>query len=305
MRVLVTGGAGFIGSHLVRRLADSGHSVTALDNLRRGTLDNLHPIRHGIDFRQADIRDEAALSAAMRGCTTVFHLAAVSNVVEANRNAAETCSVNVEGTVHVLRAAAETGVQRVVFTSSREVYGDARSTPVSETFPIQPKNAYGASKAAGELYCRVLADAGPEITVLRLANVYGAADVGRVIPNFITNALRGEPLVVYGGEQVMDFVYIDVVLDALQQAGFGPFVPGPLNVGSGRGTSILELARRVLQATGSSAGIRVSESRGFEVRHFVADISAAVRLLHLNECADALRHLPTVVDWWRTCLAPK
>src|SRR5689334_3374319 len=129
MRVLVTGGAGFIGSHLVKKLVGGGHSVAVIDNLRRGTPDNLASVSNNVDFHQADIRDSFQLSTTMKECAVVFHLAAISSVVEANEDIAETSAANVEGTARVLQAAARAGVRRVVFTSSREVYGDASSTP--------------------------------------------------------------------------------------------------------------------------------------------------------------------------------
>src|SRR5260370_4753173 len=235
MRIAVTGGAGFIGSHLVDRLAaDGAHDIVVIDNLHRGRGAGL-PLSSGVSFREVDIRNREALLDAIGGCEVVFHLAAQSNVLGAEAHLDYSFSTNVTGTFHVLTAAKSVGVRRVVFTSSREVYGDPERTPVEETAPLLPKNPYGASKAAAERYCRLLSD---NVTVLRLANVYGPGDRGRVIPIFIDNALRGEPLQLYGGEQGVDFIWVGVVVEALMRAGVGAWIREPVDLVSGTGSTI-------------------------------------------------------------------
>src|SRR5207245_6973446 len=150
-----------------------------------------------------------------RGPNVVCQLAAQSNVMGAVYDADYAFGSNVTGTFNVLRAAASAGVKRVVFTSSREVYGDPRQLPVRESCPIRPKNGYGASKAAGEVYCRAAANDGLETVILRVTNVYGTRDRDRVVPLFARSAGSGSPLTLYGGKQVLDFVWIDTVVDAL------------------------------------------------------------------------------------------
>ena len=168
MRLLVTGGAGFIGSHLVDRLVAAGYGrITVLDNLRRGCIGNLAESRKRIRFLEGDIRDLDWVRRAMRGVGIVYHLAAQSNVLGARQDEDYSFTTNVAGTLNVLRAARDSGVKRLLFTSSREVYGDPESIPVPESAPLAPKNGYGASKMAGEAYCRAFQGQGMDICIVR------------------------------------------------------------------------------------------------------------------------------------------
>ena len=278
MRILVTGGAGFIGGNLVSRLASMGAGdIRVLDNLHRGYSRASLPAT--VEFRKSDIRDQNALTDALKGCEIVFHLAAQSNVMGAVTDASYSFNTNVVGTYNVLQAAAAAGVRRLVFPSSREVYGDPRSIPVPETAALRAKNAYGASKIAGEVYCRLAAQQGLETVVLRLANVYGPGDRDRVIPLFGAAASAGLPITVFGRQKILDFVWIDVVVDAMIRAAFGRHIRGPVNVGSGKGTTIVELAHRMVDLSRSVSKIKVVEEREQEVGRFVADIARAKRLL--------------------------
>jgi UDP-glucose 4-epimerase len=265
MRVLVTGGAGFIGSNLVRRLVkERAVSVTVLDNLHRGRLENLSDCFTQIHFLQADVRDTSTLQEALHGVDLVYHLAAQSSVINATGDLNYTFNTNVGGTFNLLQAAKMNKSRRVVFASSREVYGDPEQLPVPETAPVRPRNAYGASKAASEAFCWAYGSDGPETSVLRLANVYGPGDRDRVLPLFIENALEHLPLVLYGGQQVLDFVWIDTVVEAFLQVGFGELISGPLNVGSGIGVAISNLARRILKLTHSHSAVEIAPSRKAE-----------------------------------------
>ena len=174
----------------------------------------------------------------MQDVSIVFHLAAQSRVLGAVENLEYSFSTNVQGTLNVLTTARDAGVKRVIFTSSREVYGDPDHLPVPETAVLLPKNVYGASKMAGEAYCHSFRKDGLETVVLRLANVYGTRDHDRVIPLFIENALQGRALIINGGNQVVDFVWIEIVIDALCAAGFEQTISTPLNIGSGKGITI-------------------------------------------------------------------
>ena len=290
----MTGGAGFIGAHLVNRLASThAGDIIVLDNLHRGYSRDSLP--SSVDFRTADIRDQAVVADAARGCDIVFHLAAQSNVMGAVADSGYAFSTNVVGTHNVLEAAAAAGVKRLVFTSSREVYGDPKTIPVRETAPLRAKNSYGASKVAGEVYCRLAAQQGLETAVLRLANVYGPGDRDRVIPLFAAAAAASEPITVFGSQKILDFVWIDTVVDALIRAGFGRYIHGPMNVGSGKGTTVVDLARRIAKLTESSSKIEVTEEREQEVGRFVADITRARRLLGIQEPEDPLWALPKML----------
>lgn len=309
MSIVVTGGAGFIGRYLVARLVASGAAfgthgepVIVLDNLRRGSRDALQPLiaHDDVRFIEGDVRDSAALARAMRGAEYVFHTAAQSNVMGSEDDPDYAFTTNVVGTQNVLQAASAAGVRRVVFTSSREVYGQPASLPVPESAPLAPKNAYGGSKAAGEMLCRAAAERnGMEIVALRLANVYGPDDTDRVIPLWLDRAARGEDLLIYGGTQVLDFIWVGDVVSALVRAALAPrvifaaagmlphtdtltgfFVA--LNVGTGRGTSILDLADRVREVVGRPVEARVLPARAAEVEHFIPDVTLMRRALGLR-----------------------
>jgi UDP-glucose 4-epimerase len=300
MRILVTGGAGFIGSHLVDRLVlDHAGEVTVLDNFSRGKMDHLAQSAHQANIVRGDIRDRVLLQEVMSQIDLVYHLAAQANVLGAVRDIDYSFQTNVVGTYEVLRAAAAAGVRRVVFTSSREVYGEPATLPVSESAPVSPKNAYGISKAAGEMYCRLFADAGMEVIILRLANVYGPRDRDRVIPLFSEQALDGEPLRVFGNNKILDFLWIKDGINVLRQASHCPCPPTPINVGSGRGVNLIDLAQRISQLTGSASALQVSPERQPEVGRFVADVTAARKLFNLHCPEDPIEHVPAIIEFVR------
>jgi UDP-glucose 4-epimerase len=307
-KILVTGGAGFIGSHLVDRLVAGGNEVVVLDNLRRGKLSNLEGSKERITFIEADIRDRVRVEQAVAGVDTIFHLAAQSNVIGAVTDLDYSFGTNVQGTFEVLRAAAANSVKRLVFTSSREVYGEPSVLPVLESAPLAPKNAYGASKAAGEAYCRALSTAQFEARVVRLANVYGTRDFDRVIPIFLDQTLRNEPLTLFGGQQILDFVWIDEVVKGLITAASLDEFRGPINIGSGKPTVLKDLAERVVRVTGSHSDIRVVAAREVEVARFVASTVLQETVLGLQIPADPLEHLPKIMierSNWRKSMMPK
>jgi nucleoside-diphosphate-sugar epimerase len=265
--------------------------VCILDNLFRGRPANIahHRDKPAVQFCQGDIRDYEVVREAARDAELIFHLAAQSNVMGAVADVDYSFTTNVSGTFNVLKAARECGARRVVFTSSREAYGEARYLPVDEDHPLDGKNTYAASKIAGEMYCRVFAsNFGLETAVLRLANVYGARDYGRVIPLWLERARRDENLVVYGGQQLIDFVWIEVVVEALLRASQAELVGRPVNVGSGQGTPILDLAARILALVPSASRLDVQPARGVEVARFVARVDRMCELLGLERPLDPL-----------------
>jgi UDP-glucose 4-epimerase len=295
-RIVVTGGAGFVGSHLVDRLlAGTQAHVLVLDNLSRGQLSNLvgHIAETRLEVVHGDIRDSDTVVNALRGATLVYHLAAQSTVMGGVTAAEYTFSTNIVGTFNVLRAAAMCGVERIVFTSSREVYGEPINLPVDEDSPLLAINSYGASKVAGEAYCRAFRrELGLQTTILRLANVYGPRDFGRVIPLWVDQASAGRNLDVYGGKQVIDFVWIGQVVDALVQAAeFDGALP-PINVGSGTGTRIVDLARRILRLADRQGHVGLQPARSMEVTRYIANVERMQQLLKIDPPLDPLAQLP-------------
>src|SRR5215472_13301829 len=295
--ILVTGGLGFIGGHLVDELVAAGASdIRVFDNGHRAVTPTEAWQGEVVEVIDGDVRDLDSLQDAMQGCKIVFHLAAQSNVMGAITDPEYSSATNVGGTLNVLIAARNEDIRRVVFTSSREVYGDFDRLPVPESTPLHPKNLYGASKAAGGMYCSVYASNALQVAVLRLANVYGPRDQGRVIPIFVSKAIQGEPLTIYGGDQIVDFIWIETVIAALLQAGLGEPIPCPLNVGSGVGTTVQELGSRVLEHVSSGSKCIYLPSRSLEVNRFVSDLTLAHRYLGLGCNQDPLAHLSQLIQ---------
>jgi UDP-glucose 4-epimerase len=298
--VVITGGAGFIGSHLVDLLLkQGGNHVTVVDNFRRGRRGNLSTWQGNdrLAVHDADVRDLDAMRRALRGAGVVYHLAAQATVMGAAGDIDYTFATNVIGTYNVLKAAAEAGARRFVFASSREVYGEPVSLPVDESHPLFSINSYGASKVAGEALCRAFArECGLGTSVLRLANVYGERDFGRVIPHWIQQARGGGDLTVYGGEQVIDFIWVGDVAQALVRAAAAEIPLPPINIASGTGTKILDLARRIGQLTGSTGQIRILPRRSIEVSRFIGSNDRMAQLLGVIPVPDPLSHLPGMVQ---------
>lgn len=272
MRLLVTGGGGFIGRHLTCAAAERGDEIVVLDNLRRGSFEGLASSATCVE---GDIRDLTTVRDAMQRAQAVVHLAAQSNVMGSESDRDYTFSTNVTGTWNVLRAATELGIRHLVFASSREVYGDQDKLPVCETAQLQPRNLYGASKVAGEM----LVQTSPvPSTILRLGNAIGPGDSGRVLPLWVAAARLNQPLLIFGGSQVLDFVPVETVVAAILRAiQVGPLAY-PVNVASGRPVQLDDLAHMVVDTLGSRSETIIAPARGPEVTAFVADVS------RMNEC---------------------
>lgn len=284
---LVTGGAGFIGGHLVGRLLKDGWNVRVLDNFSSSSGAGLRAFSGDIETIQADIRDADACSKACTGIDSVFHMAAVASVVISVNDPLYAHDVNVNGTLNLLMAARERGVRRLVFSSSASVYGNADCVPTDEQQPLHPESPYATQKAAGELYCRNFYDLYRlETVVLRYFNVFGPgqspnSSYAAVIPRWVDAARRGEAPVVYGdGHQTRDFVYVGNVVSANLRAVTSEGAAGrAFNVASGEGISLLRLLSDLEQVTGSHLRPEFRPGRPGEIRHSRADISTARRVL--------------------------
>lgn len=291
MRVLVTGGAGFIGHHLVPALVSRGHDVVVIDNFRRGRW--RLPALAGARVVQGDIRDIDSCRAAAAGARAVVHLAAQSAVISSETDPAATIATNVTGTWNVVTAAREAGATHLVFASSREVYGEPARLPVHEDAPLAPRNLYGASKVAGEALVSTLRGTGTAPSILRLANVVGSGDADRVVPLWVTAAQRGQPLKVFGGTQELDFVPVATVVAAIVRLVERGPVGAPVNVGSGTRTSLLALADRLRAEIGSGVPVEILPPRGPEVMRFQADVRRMRALLGIEPPCDPLAGLRT------------
>jgi nucleoside-diphosphate-sugar epimerase len=280
MQVLVTGGAGFIGSNLVRALKTEGHAVRVIDNLLSGYLANITAFPD-VEFINDDIRNMEAVDAAVRGCEVVFHLAAsVGNKrsIDLPVNDAE---INVIGTLRVLEAARKYGVRKVVASSSAGIFGELKTLPIREDHPVEPDSPYGASKLCEEKQCLVYSKLyDMESICLRYFNVYGPNQrfdaYGNVIPIFAFQMLRGQTLTIFGdGQQTRDFVNVRDVVQANIQAAGALGVSGAFNIASGTRISIYGLVEKLKGVSGILPDVVYGPPRLGDVRDSLADISAA------------------------------
>jgi len=278
MRVLVTGGAGFIGSTIVRRLLELGHETVVLDNLSSGYRENLVP---AVAFVEGDVRDAEAVGVAIEGCVVVIHLAASVGNARSIADPQSDSAINVVGTLNVLEAARAQGVRRVVFSSSAGIFGELKTLPIAENHPQDPDSPYGTSKLAAEKMCLVYNKLyGMHNICLRYFNVYGLRQrydaYGNVIPIFADRILKGVPMTIFGdGEQTRDFVNAADVAAANLAAAFAGTVSGVFNIGSGESITINDLARLMQEVSGTHVGVEYGPERPSDVRDSLADISAA------------------------------
>jgi nucleoside-diphosphate-sugar epimerase len=284
---LVTGGAGFIGSHLVDGLLAAGFRVRLLDDFSSGREENVAHLNGSAELLRGDLRDRALLARALAGVEVVFHQAAVPSVPRSVAEPERTNDVNVTGTLGLLEASRTAGVRRVVFASSSSAYGDTPVLPKVETLPPCPLSPYALQKYAGERYCQLYHRLyGLETVALRYFNVYGPrqnpkSEYAAVVPRFATACLAGEAAVVFGdGEQTRDFTFVADAVAANLLAADAPRAAGEvLNVAGGRRVSLNALLGELQELTGASAAPRHEPARPGDVRDSLADLGRARELL--------------------------
>ncbi|HRF58705.1 MAG TPA: NAD-dependent epimerase/dehydratase family protein [Fimbriimonadaceae bacterium] len=282
MKVLVTGGAGFIGSHLVHGLVDEGHAVCILDDFSSGSPANLADVAGRVEVIEGSILDQDLFLAASRGCEVIFHLAAIASVPESVERPHETHRVNCEGTIRALEVARQIGA-RVILSSSSSIYGEGPARPKREDDPVHPASPYAVQKLSAEGYLRVYHDLhGVEGFALRYFNVYGprqSADnaYAGVIARFFENALQGRSVVIFGdGLQTRDFVFVDDAVRANLLAMSAPGANGEaVNVGSGVATTLNVLASTVFRVCGRDAQVEYREARPGDIRNSCAETTLA------------------------------
>ena len=307
MKVLVTGGAGFIGSNLVRCLVASHEEVRILDDLSTGSRENLHDTNGAPELIVGDIRDEGTLRRAVEGVEVVYHLAALPSVARSIADPSSSHDVNVNGTLSVLLAARDAGVRRVVYASSSSVYGDTPTLPKHEDMPTSPRSPYAASKLSGELYCRAFSAAfGLETVSLRFFNVFGprqdpASEYAAVVPQFITRMLAGESPVIFGdGQQSRDYTYVANVIQAcVLAASAGKDAVGEaVNTGCEGRTSLVALVDVLNELLGTRIEPIFSAPRRGDVRHSQASVAKAGRVLGYRPLVDLRDGLSRTIEWF-------
>jgi len=309
MRYLVTGGAGFIGSHLVERLVAENHEVVVLDDLSAGRRENLAPVRHRIRFIRGSVLSAEVCRRAVQGCDYVLHHAAITSVPLSTSDPVTAHAVNATGTLNILFAAHLANVRRVVFAASTSAYGDTAELPNHEEQIPRPLSPYAASKLAGEAYMRVFYHTyGLETVTLRYFNIFGprqdpASQYGAVIPRFIAAALAGDPPVIFGdGEQTRDFTFVANVVHANLLACGAPsarVAGGVFNIGCGKAFTVTELWSRICAAADVELAPTYAAPRAGDVRDSLACIDQARDALGYEPLVDFDEGLARAVAWYR------
>lgn len=306
--VLVTGGAGFIGSHIAAALTKSGARVRVIDDLSTGHHENIEEIGGAVDFVQASLNDEAAVKQALEDVELVFHEAAIPSVPRSVENPRETHEACVNATFSLLLAARNAKVRRVVYAASSSAYGDQPTLPKSEEMRPDPLSPYAVAKLVGEYYCQVFYRSyGLETVALRYFNVFGprqdpSSQYSGVISRFISVLMSGETPVIFGdGEQTRDFTFVRNVVDAnLRAAETTKGIGEIINVANGKQITLNELLdtlKRITHRTDAQAEYK--EGRTGDVRHSVADISRAREFLGYESRVGLEEGLRLTMDWWK------
>ncbi len=309
-KYVVTGGAGFIGSALVRTLLDAGGEVAVIDNLLSGHKRNLEEVGHRIDLHNVDIRDGAALAPIIAGADTVFHLAAIPSVPRSIDEPRPSHEVNINGTFEVFTAAANAKVRRLVYAASSSAYGDSETLPKIETMPAKPKSPYAVQKYVGELYASIFtACFGLEAVALRFFNVYGprqdpSSAYSGILSLFMKHLIaRTSPTIFGDGEQSRDFTYVEDVAALCLKAANAPGVAGKMfNAGNGGRYTLNQIWSMLQKMEGVEIPSKFGPPRAGDVRHSMADTTAAKKELgHAPQFSieDGLRK---TLDWYKVSL---
>jgi nucleoside-diphosphate-sugar epimerase len=303
---LVTGGAGFIGSALVRALLARGDRVRVIDNFFSGKRENLEEVADDVEIIEGDIREGGALGRALAGVEIVFHQAAIASVPRSLEDPIASHEVNATATLDLLAAAKRAGVRRLIYAASSSAYGDTPISPKVETMRPAPLSPYAVSKLAGEHYCQVFAGAyGLETVCLRYFNVFGprqdpTSEYAAVIPRFVTAALAHEGVTIYGdGTQSRDFCYIDNTVEANLAASVAPAASGRVfNVACGLATTLNDVIAIVGQIVGRAVQVTHAPGRIGDVKHSLADIGAAREALGYRAGVFFREGLERTVAWY-------
>ena len=283
MNLIVTGGAGFIGSHLTKYLITKGHNVSVIDSLRRGNFDNLRDIKDQIDFQEIDILDYEKMRNVVKNADGIFHQAALGSVPQSFKEPEEYHRVNAIGTENVLKLAKEFGF-KVVYASSSSVYGNQDKFPIKEDAEKKPLNPYGQSKLESEQFAKKYADIGVKVIGLRYFNVFGIGqnpNYAGVVPKFIERLVQHKPPIIYGdGNQLRNFTFVDDVVEANVLAFENKIEHAFMNIATGVMTSVKELAAIMIRLSGLSIEPTYEQAREGDIEKSQADISLAKNLIN-------------------------
>ncbi|MCG9969101.1 SDR family oxidoreductase [Pelotomaculum terephthalicicum JT] len=304
--ILVTGGAGFIGSNLTLTLVELGHRVRVLDNFSTGSLDNLQPVLKKIEVHKGDLRSLRDVRQAVAGAEVVFHQGALPSVPRSVADPLTTSEVNISGTLNVFWASRDAGVRRVVYASSSSVYGNSDVLPKLESMPLCPRSPYAATKLAGEIYGRIFYELYHLETVgLRYFNVFGPrqnpkSEYAAVIPRFVSALLSRNPPVIYGdGKQSRDFTFVDDVVQANLLAWQTAGVAGEVfNIAGGNRIALNDLLDALADITGSQVDAVYLKSRPGDVKHSMAGIEKASKMLGYFPKTNINEGLRLTVEWF-------
>jgi len=287
-KYLVTGGAGFIGSNIAKKLVENGEQVTVVDNLATGRLENIAPFKNKLTFIKGDLADLHTAQKATKGIDYVLHQAAIPSVPRSVADPLATNSANINGTLNLLLAARDNKVKRVVYAASSSVYGDQDPASAKvETMSPRPKSPYGLQKYTGEVYCRLFYELyGLETITLRYFNVFGpnqdpTSEYAAVIPRFIKTILKDESPTIFGdGQTSRDFTYVENTVQANILAATSPQGAGEtINIATGQSTSLLKLVEMINKQTGKDIRARHAAERAGDIKYSLADITKAKELL--------------------------
>ena len=304
---LVTGGCGFVASHLVEELVKRNETVSVFDDCSTGTTDNIAAVKDRVQFINGDLRDFEALQRAVDRVDYIMHQGALPSVARSVANPIRSNAVNIGGTLNILVAARDAGVKRVVYAGSSSVYGNVTTLPRSESLPSQPASPYALTKYVGECYCRIFTEIyGIETVALRYFNIFGPrqnpkSPYSAVIPRFISAGLNGcSPTIEGDGEQSRDFTYVENAVHANLLACHAEGAAGTVfNIGCGEQTSINRLAALIGELMEFDIKPVYAPPRVGDVRHSRADISKAQRLLGYHPCVKLKAGLRNTIDWFR------
>ncbi|MFC1604343.1 SDR family oxidoreductase [Planctomycetota bacterium] len=306
-KFLVTGGAGFIGSNICKRLVSQDCFVRVVDNLLTGKKSNLAGVIDKIEFIQADMGDSEVAQSAMKDIDVVLHEGALPSVPVSVENPAATHKHCVDATFTLLLAARDAGIKRFIYAASSSAYGDAPTSPKVETMPTSPLSPYAVAKLTGEYYCSVFYNIyGLETVSLRYFNVFGPqqdpkSQYAAAIPAFVTAILKDEPPTIYGdGEQSRDFTYIDNVVDANLLAARAKRTQGEVvNIACGQAVTVNEIIDLINNLLGKSVKPTYTPPRPGDVKHSLADITAARKLIEFEPVVQFKDGLQKAIDWYR------